>query len=87
VLLLSLRMAGCTRLLGKYSLSSPQQVFVGEVAAYTFDKCGDIEYEIELVGRQLAAAQTPLNSGDLNPQQRAAGEKSLIGVRTQLDRL
>jgi hypothetical protein len=36
------------------------------------------------VGQQLAAAQASLNGGDLNPQQRAAGEKSLIGLRTQI---
>jgi hypothetical protein len=32
----------------------------------------------------LAAAQATLNGGDLTPQQRAAGEKSLIGLRTEI---
>jgi len=37
-----------------------------------------------VVSQQLAAAQVSLNGGGLNPQPRAAGEKSLIGLRTQI---
>ena len=65
----------------------PQQVIVGEVEAYTFDKCDYIEYQIGLAGQQLAAAGDSLDGGDLTLQQRAAGEKALIGLRTQLENL
>ena len=68
-------------------MACPQQVIVGEVQAYTFDKCDYIEYEIGLAGQQLAAAGDSLDGGDLTPQQRAAGEKALIGLRTQLENL
>jgi hypothetical protein len=57
------------------------------VAAYAYDKCDYIEYQIGVVGQQVAAAQAALNGGELNPQQRAAGEKALMGVRTQLANL
>ena len=68
-------------------MTCPQQVIVGEVQAYTFDKCDYIEYEIGLAGQQLAAAEGSLDGGDLTPQQRVAGEKSLIGLRTQVANL
>jgi hypothetical protein len=54
------------------------------VDAYTFDKCDYIEYKLGLATQQMAAAQATLNGGDLTPQQRAAGEKSLIGLRTEI---
>jgi N-acetylneuraminic acid mutarotase len=68
-------------------MTCPQRVIVGEAQAYTFDKCDYIEYEIGLAGQQLAAAGDSLDGGDLTPQQRAAGEKALIGLRTQLANL
>jgi hypothetical protein len=70
-----------------FAIGCPQEVIVGEVQAYTFDKCDYIDYEIGVVGQQLAAAQATLNGGDLNPQQRASGEKALIGLRTQAENL
>lgn len=42
---------------------------------------------IGVVGQQLAAAQATLNGAELNPQQRAARKKALIGMRTQLENL
>jgi hypothetical protein len=62
-------------------MTCPQEVIVGEVDAYTFDKCDYIEYKLGLATQQMAAAQASLNRGDLTPQQRAAGEKSLVGLR------
>ncbi|MFZ3267218.1 MAG: hypothetical protein WA285_01065 [Mycobacterium sp.] len=35
----------------------------------------------------MAAAQATLNGAELNPQQRAARKKALIGMRTQLENL
>jgi hypothetical protein len=68
-------------------MTCPQQVMVGQVQAYTFDKCDYIEYEIGLAGQQLAAAEDSLDGGDPTPQQRTDGEKSLIGLRTQVANL
>jgi N-acetylneuraminic acid mutarotase len=65
-------------------MTCPQEVVVGEVAAYTFDKCDYIQYQIDQVGQEIAAAQATLSGGELTPQQRAAGEKALIPLRTQI---
>jgi N-acetylneuraminic acid mutarotase len=68
-------------------MTCPQGAIVGEVQAYTFDKCDYIQYELSVAASEMAAAQATLDGGDLTPQQRAAGEKSLIGLRTQLENL
>jgi hypothetical protein len=66
-------------------MTCPQEVIVGEVDAYTFDKCDYIEYKLDLATQQMAAAQASLNGGDVAPQQRAAGEKSLVGLRLEIE--
>lgn len=66
-------------------MTCPQQAIVGETDAYTYDKCDYIEYELGLATQKMAAAQATLDGGDLTPQQRAAGEASLIGLRTQIE--
>jgi N-acetylneuraminic acid mutarotase len=66
-------------------MTCPQKVIVGEVNAYTFDKCDYIEYKLGLATQQMAAAQATLDGGDLTPQQRAAGEKSLLGLRIEIE--
>jgi N-acetylneuraminic acid mutarotase len=65
-------------------MTCPQQVIVGETDAYTYDKCDYIEYQLGLATQQMAAAQASLDGGDLTPQQRAAGEKSLVGLRSEI---
>jgi len=63
-------------------MTCPQRVIVGEVEAYTFDKCDYLEYQIGVLGKEAAQLQASL--GELPPQVRAGGDKELIGLRTQL---
>lgn len=65
-------------------MTCPQQVIVGEVDAYTYDKCDYIEYEISGLGQEIAAEEANLDGGDLTPQQREAGEKALAPLRARM---
>jgi N-acetylneuraminic acid mutarotase len=65
-------------------ITCPGQQPSVEVDAYTYDKCDYIEYELGLATQQMAAAQASLDGGDLTPQQRAAGEKALAGLRGEI---
>ena len=63
--------------------SRPSAGIVGEVQAYTFDKCDYIEYEIGLAGQQLAAAGDSLtvatslrNSGQLEKRRSSVCARS-----------
>ena len=55
---------------------------VGDVEAYTYDKCDYIEYEIQGLQQQLAQLLGDLP--DLPPQARAGADKELATLRGQL---
>jgi hypothetical protein len=66
-------------------MTCPQQVIVGEVEAYTFDKCDYLEYQIGVLGQQEASLVASF--GELPPNMRAGGEKELIALRAQMANL
>jgi hypothetical protein len=70
-----------------YAIGGLSLAIVGEVEAYAFGKCDYIEYQIDVVGKEIDKQLALLALPDLTPQQRAAIQAQIGQLRLTLNNL